>query len=131
VISLVLFLGRLNLFFDEAHDGLQAVKAFQKRFYDVILMDIQMPIMDGNEAAREIRRLENESLKDNPGRKPAIIWALTGLASKDDQELVMSSGADDMMLKPVSMKKLMTLLEEKFPLLAERRKQRKVSKNNL
>ena len=75
--------------------------------FDYILMDISMPIMDGNESTRHIRAYEKE-------RKlpPAKIFALTGLASASAQEESYASGIDHFLPKPVNFRELKVLLEK-------------------
>ncbi len=66
----------------------------QKRNYDLALMDISMPVMDGYEAIRQIRALENKH-----SLIPVI--ALTAYASSDDRKMLLSAGMDDVLSKPV------------------------------
>ena len=68
-----------------------------------------MPEMDGFEAARAIRALEKER---RPGSKPAIIVALTGLSSSEDESKALASGMDMFLTKPVSLKDVGKLLKE-------------------
>ncbi len=79
-----------------AKNGLEAVKAFNEECFDLILMDGQMPEMDGLEAATEIRKIESRS---NLHRVPII--AVTANAMKGDRELFLESGMDDYITKPV------------------------------
>ena len=64
-------------------------------YYDAILMDIQMPIMDGYQATREIRRLENKTLASIP------IIALTANAFDEDKKDALSNGMDAHIAKPI------------------------------
>src|SRR5262249_39910130 len=73
----------------------QAVATFQEGKFDLILMDLQMPEMDGFEATREIRRLEKPS-----GRRTPIV-ALTAHAMKEDSERCLSAGMDAYVTKPI------------------------------
>jgi CheY-like chemotaxis protein len=82
-----------------AHDGLEAVQLAEESNPDVILMDIQMPVMDGWEAMRRLRA--------NPRFTNTPIIALTALAMPGDRERCLEAGADDYMSKPVSLKKLL------------------------
>jgi CheY-like chemotaxis protein len=74
-----------------AHNGLEAIDAVKKQEYDLILMDIQMPLLDGLEATRQIRRM---------GFKKPIL-ALTGEAMRDDAEKSLKAGCDTHISKPV------------------------------
>jgi len=80
-------------------DGRAAVSAWQNGQYDLILMDCQMPHMDGYEATREVRRLE-----DGQGRTPIV--ALTANAMKGDEERCIASGMDGFVSKPIDRGKL-------------------------
>jgi CheY-like chemotaxis protein len=80
-------------------DGRAAVSAWQKGQFDLILMDCQMPHMDGYEATREVRRLE-----DGQGRTPIV--ALTANAMKGDEERCIASGMDGFVSKPIDRGKL-------------------------
>jgi CheY-like chemotaxis protein len=86
-----------------AGDGRQAVDLWQKGNYDLILMDVQMPDMDGFEATAQIRALEGEV------RTPII--ALTAHAMKGDRERCRQAQMDGYLTKPLQMNKLMELLD--------------------
>lgn len=73
-------------------------------YYDAILMDIQMPVMDGYEAARAIRALENRERSGIP------IVALTANAFQEDLEAAKQAGMDAHVAKPVDVKKLLSAL---------------------
>src|SRR5258708_33289991 len=88
------FLDQLGYRSDLANNGLEAVEAVKRQTYDVILMDVQMPEMDGYEATREIHR------RCAPGKAPYII-ALTAHSMKGDQEKCLENGMDDYISKPV------------------------------
>lgn len=79
-------------------DGAEAVKAYKNDHYDVILMDCQMPVMDGYEATREIRKIEKES--NNNKHIPII--AITANAIKGDIDVCLEAGMDDYLSKPVT-----------------------------
>jgi CheY-like chemotaxis protein len=93
---------------ESAQDGEQAVNAVvgAEECFDIIFMDISMPVMNGFEATRAIRQFETGK-KADPG---AMIIALTGLASGKDQTEVFDSGCDIYMTKPVSFKEVGKLL---------------------
>ncbi|MDM8535566.1 response regulator [Desulfobacterales bacterium HSG17] len=88
-----------------AYEGAEAVQKYRQEQLDVILMDIQMPGMDGLEAIQQIRRHESELETD---RTPII--ALTALVMPGDREKCLESGADDYMSKPVNMKMLTEMI---------------------
>lgn len=78
--------------FERAKNGQEAVEMAEKGEYDIVLMDIKMPVMDGLEATKAIK----ESLPDLP------IIALTANAFDSDRQLAMEAGCDDFLSKPVS-----------------------------
>jgi PAS domain S-box-containing protein len=80
-----------------------------KQPFDLILMDGQMPEMDGIAAARAIRRLEGEALSDG-GNMPIPIIAVTANAMKGDRERFIDAGMDDYMAKPIKRKTLQEIL---------------------
>ena len=80
---------------DTAPDGLAAFEKFKENSYDLILMDIIMPQMDGYEATIRIREYESEN-----HLSPIKIIAMTANTSKEDEELCISSGMDDFLCKP-------------------------------
>jgi signal transduction histidine kinase len=85
-----------------AGDGRTAVELAQNRQFDVILMDLQMPDMDGFEATATIRRL--------PGRQPPII-ALTAHTMIGDRDRCLSAGMQDYLSKPIDLRKLISTVE--------------------
>ncbi len=95
----LLLLGRLGYTADVAANGFEALKAVTRQPYDVILMDLQMPEMDGVEAARKIHEILPAE------RRPAII-ALTAAATKIDQERCQQAGMRDFISKPVRIQQL-------------------------
>ncbi len=93
-----------------ATNGLKTMKELEEDSYDLVLMDIQMPEMDGLEAARQIRKIESES-----DRKRIPIIAMTAHAMKEDRDKCLSAGMDDYVSKPIDPKKLLEALERCLP----------------
>lgn len=103
---------------DEAEDGLQAVNAVKEHTeaYDIIFMDISMPVLDGFGATRQIRQIELErreraTAENKKSPNPALIIALTGLASSRDQTEAFTSGIDLFLTKPVAFKEVGKMLD--------------------
>lgn len=88
---------------DIASDGEEALKHAKNKIYDLVLMDIQMPKMDGTEASKRIRDYYN-------GNMPFKIIAVTANVMKEDFELYKKSGIVDVLSKPVNMKMLTDVL---------------------
>lgn len=80
---------------DVAYDGMEALTKFQQRKYEVVLMDIQLPSIDGLETARRMRNIEKEN---GAARTPII--AVTAFAMPGDKENCLKSGIDDYLTKP-------------------------------
>ncbi len=106
------FLERLGYRADVAGNGLEAVQALESRRYDLVLMDLQMPEMDGLEASRQIRR------RLAPDRQPKIV-ALTANAMQGDRELCLAAGMDDYVSKPVKMHEIAAAIRRQFGKQAE------------
>ena len=83
---------------DVAANGIEAVGALRRAAYDVVLMDCQMPELDGWKATQQIRRLEFEG---HLGQFPIPIVALTAGAMQGDREKCLSCGMDDYLTKPL------------------------------
>lgn len=87
-------------------NGQEAVTALQKEKFDIVLMDVQMPVMGGFEATRLIREREASTGKRTP------IIAVTARAMKGDREACLAAGMDGYIPKPIQSKKLMELIAE-------------------
>ena len=97
-------LAKLGYAFEVANHGGEAVTAIQERRYDAVLMDCQMPEMDGYQATAEIRRIEGT------GRRTPII-AMTAAAMDGDRDLCLAAGMDDYITKPVRLETVAAVLE--------------------
>ena len=94
---------------DVADDGAVAVKRMREAEsgqYDLILMDIQMPLMDGYEATRQIRALKDPEIAGIP------IFAMTANAFEEDKQLALEAGMNGHIAKPIDVSKLLELLWE-------------------
>lgn len=94
---------------DEAADGVAAVEACRRQQYDLILMDVHMPAMDGVEATRRIRMLQ-------AGGKLTPVVALTANALSGDRERYLAAGMDDYLEKPLTEEALRKTIEKWVPL---------------
>ena len=101
------FLERLGYKCDVAGNGHEAIAACAARRYDLVLMDIQMPEMDGYEATREIRR------RQNPAHPPRIV-ALTANALQSDRDQSAAVGMDGFVTKPVKLQEIATIIRRLF-----------------
>ncbi|KAI4755085.1 hypothetical protein E4T52_13983 [Aureobasidium sp. EXF-3400] len=122
---LVTYIKRSGHYFKTASNGLEALEIYKSECdnsqagpnkdnnenqdppFDYVLMDVSMPIMDGLTATRKIRAHEGAN-----NIKPAIVVALTGLASAQAQQEAYSSGVDTFMTKPVKLKELGKMLDD-------------------
>lgn len=91
---------------ETAHNGLKGVEAFKKSDFDIVIMDCQMPEMDGYEATKVIREFEGSE-----GRDKAPIIAVTADAIKGAKEKCLDVGMDDYLTKPIDPEKLLKILE--------------------
>jgi CheY-like chemotaxis protein len=94
---------------DVSGNGLEATQAVERQPYDVVLMDVQMPEMDGLEATRRI------CARWPRGRRPRII-ALTANAMQGDREICLEAGMDDYLAKPIRVEELVAALSVCRPL---------------
>jgi CheY-like chemotaxis protein/HPt (histidine-containing phosphotransfer) domain-containing protein len=101
-------LSRLGYRADLAANGLEVLEALRRQSYDVVLMDVQMPEMDGIEATRRIR----QELPKAP--RPRIV-AMTASALEEDRHLCLEAGMDDYIRKPVRIEELQAALERAAP----------------
>ncbi len=88
---------------DLASNGIEAVESVQRQVYDVVLMDVQMPEMDGLEASRRI------VAKSADGARPRIV-AMTANAMQGDREMCLAAGMDDYVTKPIRVDALVEAL---------------------
>jgi len=102
-------LSKLGLKVDAAENGSEAVKLAIENHYDLILMDLAMPEMDGLEATRKIRSIDGEN-------KNTIIIAISANAFEEDRERCYAAGMDDFISKPINIvsfrKKIQSWLEQ-------------------
>ena len=101
------YLERLGYRADCVSNGLEALNTLEARPYQLVLMDLQMPEMDGLEASRQIRR------RLPADRQPKII-ALTANALQGDRELCISAGMDDYITKPVKLHEIADIIRRLF-----------------
>jgi len=91
-----------------ANNGVEAIEHFRETKFDVILMDIMMPVMDGLEATIKIRELESE----NQTKKRTPIIALTANTMDNDRDKCISYGMDEFLSKPFDIEKLNSIFSE-------------------
>ena len=101
-------LSRMGYRADVAANGLETIQALERQAYDVILMDVQMPEMDGLEATRQICR------RWALGQRPRII-AMTANAMQGDREICLAAGMDDYLSKPIRVNELVAALTRWSP----------------
>jgi CheY-like chemotaxis protein len=101
-------LERLGCECDVANDGHEALAALAARSYDAVMMDCQMPGMDGYEATAQLRR------REAGGRRTPVI-AMTAHAMKGDAERCLAAGMDDYIAKPMRRELLLAALRRWIP----------------
>jgi len=111
---------------DLAENGQQAVETYKRKRYDLILMDIQMPIMDGYEATKAIRDLERklnktEDKKASAKLEKVPIIATTAHAITGYRERCLEAGMDDYLSKPLRRKKLLAMVDKWIKRVEDRR----------
>ncbi len=93
---------------DLAANGIEAIESVERQTYDVVLMDVQMPEMDGLEASRRI------TAKWPAGARPRIV-AMTANAMQGDREMCLAAGMDDYITKPIRVDQLVEALGQVSP----------------
>ena len=104
-------MGEEDLLVDRAENGARCLEMLEKApagMYDAILMDVQMPVLDGYEATRKIRRL------GDPWRANIPIIAITANAFAEDRQRALEVGMDDHVAKPIDMAKLIPVLQKQL-----------------
>jgi CheY-like chemotaxis protein len=99
-------LAKLGYTIEMVTNGVEAVNALNNKSYDLILMDVQMPEMDGLEASEKIRLTK--------GHQPIII-AMTANAMEGDRETCLNAGMNDYISKPIKLETLILILEKWAP----------------
>jgi len=102
-------LKQLGLAVDVASNGAEAIQKLANTSYHLVLMDVQMPVMDGLAATRQIRKSES------PGRPRLPIIALTAGAMEGDRQECLDAGMDDFIPKPIMLKLLIEILTKWLP----------------
>jgi two-component system, sensor histidine kinase len=98
---------------DVATNGIEVLAAIQKQSYDLIFMDVQMPEMDGLEATRQIRAIEQSGQIGLSSLAKSIqIIAITANAMQEDREKCLASGMNDFIAKPFKVEQIQTAIEK-------------------
>ncbi|MCK7467705.1 MAG: response regulator [Desulfosudis oleivorans] len=109
---IVKMLNNVGLNCDVANNGVEAIESYKKRRYDLILMDCQMPIMDGYEATNQIRIIEDtKKIIENKEIYVPII-ATTAHALDGDADKCINAGMDDYLSKPIDRNKLVEVINQ-------------------
>ncbi len=98
-------LGQMGYRADLAGNGIEAIESIERQTYDVVLMDVQMPEMDGLEATRRITQ------RWAAGSRPRIV-AMTANAMQGDRETCLAAGMDDYLTKPIRVEELVQALQQ-------------------
>jgi CheY-like chemotaxis protein/nitrogen-specific signal transduction histidine kinase/HPt (histidine-containing phosphotransfer) domain-containing protein len=103
------------------NNGLEAVEAVKQKGYDIVFMDVQMPVLDGLEATQQIRQHEREQFHLTQIQPQTVIIAMTANAMRGDRERCLAAGMDDYIAKPVRPETVQTVLERWGTTLASKR----------
>jgi CheY-like chemotaxis protein len=103
------FLKNQDADIEYAENGVQALKLFVERPYDIILMDMHMPLMNGIDTTKAIRVHEEQQSDDSVAR--AVILAITADDSESDHRRSLQAGCDEHLVKPVSRTTLINILQ--------------------
>ena len=114
-LFMTMLLDTMDIECDIANDGLEGIEYFKDNMYDIILMDENMPNMNGIVATQEIRKLEKEESLDH-----TPIVAVTANALEGDREKFLSAGMDEYLTKPVNKKILMNTLSKFYEDMLEK-----------
>ena len=107
IIMMTMFLEELGYGCDVAESGMEALNRFSATRYDAVIMDIQLPGIDGLETARRMRSLEKRE-----NMVPASIIAATGNATEDDRLFCLKAGMNDCLAKPFQLDELENKLSQ-------------------
>jgi signal transduction histidine kinase/DNA-binding response OmpR family regulator len=110
---LVMLLNKMGYRPDTAGNGLEALQCCSRQMYDLIIMDMQMPEMDGIEATREIR-------KNMPLQEPPFILGLSANVRREDRDACLTAGMHDFISKPVRPERLMLAIENAYDWIKRR-----------
>jgi len=102
-----LFMKKLPIKIETSEDGADAVDKFMSGDYDLVLMDMQMPVMDGYEAAHEIRLFEKEK-----GKKETPIIALSAYTTSEEIQKSIDAGCTDHLNKPIMQQDLLGMISK-------------------
>jgi PAS domain S-box-containing protein len=101
-----LFLQKAGLQVEVANHGQEAVERFQHEFFDLVFMDLEMPVMNGFDAVLTIRQLEKDSL-----RTPAPILTLTAHTDTETRQRCLEVGMDDFLIKPLQKSRMLSMVK--------------------
>ena len=119
-------LEKMNIHFKIVSNGKEAVALYKAEKFDLVLMDINMPILDGVAALNQIREYEKENAYKN-----TPIIALTANAIKGDKEKFISLGMDDYLSKPINTNALLEILKNYFSINDENIRNKKINIKNI
>jgi CheY-like chemotaxis protein len=116
---------------DTVANGLEVLGALQQISYDIILLDCQMPELDGYEATRTIRKREKTAAQSYSSKSPVYIIAMTANAMQGDREKCITAGMDDYLTKPVRPAELQAAFERWQIAVLRGLKKNKSAKSNI